>query len=299
MPESDHADHLLVAKVDSARDNIRRGYIRAARAELLELRDKHRAIRASLEFRIVTNLGSCALAEEDRDCASAFFDEAYSLQPDNPKGIANAALAAHLRKNHNRAVEFARRARELDSENPQATAVLLRELWETGKTKELECLVSSEEWLTRDQQCGLILTAIRIEQSRLEEALTICSALIEAEPEFADTQLAFAECIVSIAQASRLSTILTEVGQSLSEALATATKAIKHFQQTDLRCRYNHALVIRAGIRALLNQKEEAFQDLDSVLSNDPTHAEATYIKSLLLLGENRPDEARPVAGGC
>ena len=293
---SDPAHVELKAKIDSARDSIRRGYVNVARIQLKELRDKHDTMSVDLEFRILNSLGVCALVDECIDGACALFDEARRLQPENPKGIANAALVAHLRKDRQQAVQLAIKARELDPQISQATAVLLREYWETERIEELEKLVTSEEWLAQDQHCGAVVSGIRVEQMRFGEAAKICRSLIEADPGDFELQLALAECLLSWVKAEDLAFRYTCDSRALLlEAKTAATRSIELLQDTDLKAEHRSALVSRAGAEVLLGETVEASQDLDKILLEDPAHVEASFYKGLLLVREGKPAEARPL----
>ena len=296
----DHPEHrALAAKVDLARDLINHGLVNSARLALERLRTEAGAIPEELEFRIVTNLGACALAVEDIDRACVLLEEAYRLQPDNQKGIANAALAAQLRKDSERAVGLANKARESDPRDPQATSVLIGELWGAGDVERLEDLVATEDWISQDKQCSLVLAGIRIQQSRFQEAAVLCRALTEADPDDAAAHLALSECLLNWAQADRLPA--DDEHDSLTrirEAEAEATRALELFEPTDLRARCREALLARAVARSLLGAVNGAMGDFDKVLSETPTDPDAMFNKGVLLLNERRHVEARPLFEG-
>ncbi len=293
---TDPAHVELAAKIDSARDSIRRGHVNSARSQLEELRDKHDTMPIELEFRIVTNLGTCALAVEDIDGACALFNQAHRLQPENQKGIANAALAAHLGKDRERAVQLAIKARKLEPQSPQAAAVLLREYWETERIEELENLIDSEAWLAQDQHCGAVVVGIRVEQMRFEEAATICRSLTETDSDDFELQLSLAACLLSWAQADRRAFQYTLDSQALlHEAKVAATNAIERLQDTDLKAQYHGALAKRADAKSLLGEWAEAIHDFDKVLAEDSEHHEAAYNKGLLLVRMGKHKEALPL----
>ena len=293
---ADPAHIELAAKIDSARDSIGRGFVNSARSQLEELRDKHGKMPVELEFRIVTNLGTCALAIEDIDGACALFDEARRLQPENPKGVANAALASHLRKDRERAEQLAIKARKLDPQIPQAVAVLLREYWETERIEELENLIASEAWLAQDQHCGAVVAGIRVEQGCFEEAATICRSLTKTNPDDFELQLALAACLLSWAQSDRRAFQYTLDSQALlHEAKSAATNVIERLQDTDLKTQYHGALAKRADTKALLGEWTEAIHDFDKVLAEDSEHHETAYNKGLLLSRMGKLKQALPL----
>ena len=296
---SDPAHSKLAAKIDFARDLINRGRVDVAREELESIRAEAEAIPAELKFRIVTNLAACALADEDVNRTRALLEEAHGLQPDNPKAIANAAVAAQLGNDSERALALARKALALESRHSQATAVLIEALWQTGQGEALEDLVATEEWITQDQQCALILASIRAQQSRFDEAATLCCSRVQADAEDASAHLALGECLLNHAQADRHAVgYTTEVIDRLQKAERRATQALDLLQTTDLRARRHRALVIRACARGFLGVTDEAMRDFDTVLGEAPHHPDATFNKGLFLLYEGRSAEARAVFEG-
>ena len=286
----DPAHREMAAKIDVARDLIDQGHVGAARIALEQLQNEAGPIPADLEFRIFTNLGACALADEDVDGARRLLEKAYTLQPDDPKAMANAALAAQFGDNSERAIELALSARGQDPRNSQATAVLLEECRKRGASEQLEELVAGEEWLRQDRTCGLVLASIRAQQSRFEEALTLCRSLTEAHPKDALVHLTLSECLLNYTQSDRLPVgYKDESFAQLREAEAEATIAIELFRRTDLTARRHEALVARAVSRTLLGAAPDALDDLNQVLSESPTHHDAAFNKGLLLLYNNEP----------
>ena len=296
---SNPAHRKLAAKIDFARGLIDRGLVRSARAELERVENEAGEVPTELKFRIVTNLGACALAQEDLHDACALLEEAHRLWPENQKGIANAALAAHLSNDSERALALAHKARALDARNSQATAVVIGELWEADDIERLEDLIAAEDWITRDHQCSLVLAGIRVQQAHFEEAVTLCHSLVETDPDDADAHLALSECLFNYAQADRhLLGYTNELIGRLLEAETEATQAVDLLQATELRKRSQRALVVRACARAIRGETDEAMRDFDEVLSEVPTHPDAAFNKGLFLLYEGRPEESRSVLEG-
>ena len=292
--DSDSGDSKLVTAIDFARDLIRRGLVRTARAELKELQDRTDTLPKDLEFRLLTYLAACALAENDHDDARCLFEAAHQIQPENQQSVANAALAAQLGDHHELAKELALKARKMSQQDSRATAVLLWELWVSGDQERLEELVSTEGWIVSDPQCSLVLARVRVLQSRFEEAITLCRSLVETDPEDPDALLALSECLLHFVQSnSPLVGFSDDTFEKLREAEFLAAKAIEFLRRTELKIRCREALIIRACACALLGQTDDAIGDLDEVLEADPTHPEALYNKGLLLLQDNQPSAAR------
>ena len=283
----------LSAKVDVARNLINRGLVSAARLELEEL-NKNAEMPDDLKFRIITNLGACALAVGEFENARTRLLEAYELQPDSQKGIVNAALAAQLDDDSKRAMELARQARELDSKDSQATAILLKELWDAGHTEEFEELIDTEEWVTRDKQCAMDLATIRMQESRFGEAVALCRFLIEADAKNAQSHLTLCECLIRQAQAEiRTLGFTNEPIGKLREAVESATMALE-ILPSDFVEQRQATLVSRACAHAMLDEMDDAIRDLDNELVNIPSQLDAINVnKGLVLLQVGRPYQAR------
>ena len=286
----DPAHRALAEKIDFARDLINTGLVRSAREELERLKDQDGSIPVELEFRILTNLGACALAEEDSDGARAFLEQAYRLQPDNTKAIANAALAAGLGKNFERAIALALKARTRDPQDSQATAVLMEAYFEASQDDLLEELVASEEWITCDKQCRLTLARIRNQQSRFEESATLCRSLIIDDCEDPLAQLTLSETLLNHSDSESLVIGLTEESRArLHDAEDAASAAIDLLSPHKLEAQRRRALVIRAVIRKFLGATSQAMGDLDEVLAAVPWHPDAAFHKGLLLFAKASP----------
>ena len=291
---SDPAHSELETKINFARDLINRGLVSSARVELEKIQGQAETIPDALQFRIVTNLAACSLAEEDFSDVSALLEEAYELRPNDQKAIANAALAAQISKNWERAIELATRARELDETDSQATAVLLETYWQAGEVERLENLVTAEGWMSGDIQCSLVLANIRVSQSRSGEAVTLCRSLAASNPEDASVHVALSQFLLRNAQEDRHVAGYTDNWESrLREAEKEATLAVDNLRRTELVVELQRALVIRGCARAHLGESSQAMRDFDEVLAEVPDHGDAAFNKGLFLFHDGRAAEAR------
>ena len=290
--ESAHSE--LEVRINFARDLIDRGLVNSARVELGRIRGQAEAIPDALRFRIITNLAACSLAEEDFSDASALLEEAYELQPNDRKAIANAALVAQFNQDWERAAEMATMARESDVTDSQATAVLLETYWRTGDVERLEDLISAEGWISGDMQCSLVLANIRVSQSRSGEAVTLCRSLAATNPEDASVHVALSQLLLQNAQEDRHVAGYTDNWESqLKEAENEATLAVDTLRSTELALELQRALVIRGCARALLGESSQAMRDFDEVLAEVPDHGDAAFNKGLFLFHDGRAAEAR------
>ena len=292
-PQGKEDSRELAKQIDFARQLIEKGLVVQAREELDRLRATSDQIPEDLQLRIATNLGACAMAEGDVDSAVSWSEEAYRLQPDNPNVVANAALAAHQANDTERALELAHRSRELNPADSPATSVVMIEMWKAGEHEALDEFVASEDWITHDAQCALVLASIRQLQSRFEEAVTLCRGRVAEDDKDAFAHLALSHSLMLLAQASRPSTTYTKQGlEQIEEVVSDVTKAIDLLRSTELKIKRHDALVLRGCARAILGFKVEAMADFDDALRDRPESSEAAFNKALLHLNDAQLVEA-------
>ena len=292
-PQGKEDTRELAKQIDFARQLIEKGLVAQARKELERLRATSDQIPDDLQSRIATNLAACAMAEEDVDSAVSWSEEAYRLQPSNPNVVANAALAAHQANDTERALELARRSRELNPVDSPATSVVMIEMSRAGKHEALDEFVVSEDWVTRDAQCALVLANIWLLQSRFDEAVTICRGRVADDGQDAFAHLALSQSLMMLAQATRPpSTYTAHELEQIGEVVSESTKAIELLRPTELRLKRHDALVLRGCARAILGFKVDAMSDFDEVLRERPDSSEAAFYKALLHLNDDQPAEA-------
>ncbi len=281
-------------KLDSARDLIRHGLIATARTQLEEIQRESEQLPVTLRFRLLTDLAVCSLGEAQFDEASSLLNEAHRIQPENRKGIINAALAAELQQNPKRAAELAQRALTLEPRDPSAAANLISALWGMGESEQLEDFVASAEWIAEESASALALAGVRVRQERYDDAIAVYRSLIDADPDDVQVHLGLSQCLLAYAQVNRLPVAYSEEELArLREAETEADRAIELLQLTQLYVRRFDALVLRAGARALLGKVDEAMRDVDAVLDDAPEHSAATLHRGLLLLKMGLAREAR------
>ena len=283
----------LSNKIDIARELINRGLVVQARTDLERLLGGDDQIPENLQARIAGNLAACAMAEEDADSAVYWADEAYRLQPDNTAVIANAALAAHQAGNTDRALELANRARELNPLDAPATSVVMMEMWRASEHVALDEFVAENAWVTQDELCTLVLSSIRLLQSRPDEAVELCRGRVAADDQDAHAHLALGQSLMKHSQETRAPLTYPETAvPQLEEVVAEATQAIDLLQPTDLKRQRHAALILRGCAKAILELNVEAMADLDAVLREQPDSSEANFYKALLHLSGGCPNEA-------
>lgn len=293
-PMQDPAQRKLSERIDAARDLMQQGLIVAGRTQLERIEYDEEELSDSLRFRLLTNLAVCALGEDKFDEASCLLEEAHRIQPENRTGISNAALAAQLQQNPERAAELAQKALTICPRDSNAAATLIGALWEIGDSQRLEEFVSSAEWITRESSSASAVARVRVQQMRHDEAIALYRSLIDLGPDDANAHIGLSQCLLMHAQGERLPVAYSsEALARINEAEIEADRAIDLLQPTQLSARRHEALVLRAGARVLLGKVDEAMGDVDAVLGEMPQHPVAALNKGLILLKKGNPGEAR------
>ena len=282
------------SKIDFAKDLIDMGQFRRARRELEALQESD-PLPVDLAFRVITNLGACALGEGDQEGACSYFNEAHLLRPDDPKGIANAATAAHLQDDRERALSLAHQALEMDRESGQAAALIIASLWEAGESEELRLFISAHPWVTSDRQSRLALAEVRVEQSLPEEAAQLCRSCIQDDADDVAAHLMLSQCLLAEAQASfaRPGGSDEATHSRLKESEAAATQAIHLLESTERRPALSSALVTRAFARCVQGRSAAALDDLSAANRATPDDASVMLVRGLVLMSDAKYDEAR------
>ena len=293
-PLQDSEEQRLSERIDAARDLVHQGLIVAAQAQLEQVKHEEEELPGTLEFRLLTNLAVCALAEDRFDEASSLLNEAHRIQPENQTGITNAALAAQLQQNPKRAAELAQKALTMNPHDSNAAANLIQALWDMGKNEQLEEFLALEEWITQESASATALAGIRARQSRYEEAITVYRSLIEADPNDPHAHLGLSQCLLAYAQADRLPVGYgNQALTMLCETEIEVDQALELLRPTQLNARRHEALLLRAGARVLLGKVDQAMRDVDAVIGEAPGHPVAALHKGLILLKKGLPSDAR------
>lgn len=293
-PIHDSEQRRWSERLDAARDLIQQGLIAAAREQLEVIEHESEQFPDTLKFRLLTNLAVCAMGEDKLDAAISLFNEAHNIQPENRKGIINAAMAAEFQQDPERAAKLARKALTLDPHDPSAAASLISALWGMEKSEELEDFVASAEWTTKELPSALALARVRVQQARYDDAKGVYRSLIDVDPDDAQTHLCLSQCLLAQAQVERLPVAYSEEDLArLREAEIEADRAVELLRPKQLSALLRQALVLRAGARALLGKVDEAMGDVDEVLREAPQYPAAAHHKGLLLLKKGPASEAR------
>ena len=281
-------------KIATARELIDLGHIRDARRQLEGIGDRD-SLPADLEFRIVTNLGACSLAEDNHENACVHFEAAYRLQPDNPKAVTNAAIAGLLRNDVTKAMKLAHEALELEPRNGNAAAVMIEALWDAGDAEELQTFIDEHAWVSSDRHGSLVLAEVRAKQGRFDDAIRFCRAIIEDDPDDAGAYLMLSQSLFAEAQASfaRGGSAENTAHNRLAECVDAASGAIDILGSTELKSQLSNALVGRGFARALQGHIDNALDDLSAAIREAPDDSSPVFVRGLVMMLDGQYDKAR------
>ncbi len=281
-------------EVDLAKQLIELGHISSAREKLESVRARS-SLPADLEFRVVTNLGVCAIDEEDHESACVLFDEALELEPDDPKAITNASVSARLRGDVEMALSLAHRAMELQPRNGHAAAIIIDSFWEAGEGEKLREFVGNHAWVTAERPSALVLADVRAKQERFEEAGQLCRTLIDSDPKDFRGHLMLSQCLFAEAQASLATGGAAEdkAHECLKQCEHAASRSIDLLSSTALDSQLSSALVVRGFARALRGHIDAALSDLNDAARAAPRDASPLHVRGSVLMMAGRYGEAR------
>lgn len=122
----DPLEAVLDNEIDGYRDLVAAGHVKVAVDLLVKrLRTLPAGASGRIIFRVKANIGRCYLQLGDETEAQRWLSEAYDAAPEEPKAIANKALALIIGGRSQEAFDFCRAALEHDPANEHAAAHLL------------------------------------------------------------------------------------------------------------------------------------------------------------------------------
>lgn len=288
-------EQLLHARVDEARDVLKDGEAKVAQVMLRRLRSEQPAgsLSPELQFRIANTLGACALRLEDIATAKEEFERALIFQPDSPVATGNAAAAALLGGEVEKALELSSRARVAAPRDPQATSIYIQSLHRVGREQEVTRLVEAEEWITKNAGCCLALGLINCDNGDYEAAESYIRRSIALDATDFHAYMLLGNAIFEplsrqLAEDPPLPwRMKDETRRRLTEAEEATSRAISMLEGHDNRSQFHYALTNRAAIRVSLNLWDEALKDCDRVLLENESHSLALRHKGLILLARD------------
>lgn len=297
---TDAKEAAFNAQIDTARDLIPEGKPETARKILKALREKlsSQEISDDLRFRLVANIGVCALHLNDLDEAISEFETALSIKPDHAHTLSNAAVAAMAAEDFERALALTKRARTAGEKDTVVTANHLRVLYYAGAGEEIDELLRDEPWIAEDPECSFVLGLINLDKGEYATAEAYFrTALVKKESNPYIHHMLAQAVLFPIDQGFKEAPPLPwrlppEAHARIEEAEREFSRAIELFEPFENQDSLEAALLHRAYVRGTLGHAEEGIRDCDWVLSRVQNDEAALRQKGNLLLLEDNISEA-------
>lgn len=195
------SDATLNSQIDDLRNLILQGKAASAKVKLLQLRTEHDGkLSQHMQFRIASNLGACFWELDEFDSAAIEVDRALTLEPDNPKAIANAALVALLNEENDKAIELTTTARSMDQRVDNGASVYIQACARLGRMDDVERLERTEVWILADPHCTVALAVAYLNAGRHGEAERLARTATALMPGNPHAYLILAQAILAPAQ---------------------------------------------------------------------------------------------------
>jgi tetratricopeptide (TPR) repeat protein len=298
--EPEIRDRIHSDRVDQARRLLESGKSKTARQLLEELRKDIASLNPpkSLLFRIATNIGSCAIQLNDEQSAIREIELAYQLEPENPKAITNLSAIALLKKEPQKALELANRARKQSSQDSIATGNFIQALFALGRESELEQLIEREAWIKKDTNCCFAIGTNFFNQGRFADAESFFRLGLAADSSEPRLQVSLAHSLIRPVQHGLLGQPIlnwkfpADIAPKLHEAEQLLSQAISTKEESEDRHFFAFAHVLRADVRRMLGDDAGAISDCNIALHENPLEESALSIKALAHLHVGQFDEA-------
>ena len=175
--------------------------------------------------------------------------------------------------------QLARRALEIDAEQPTALSVLIQVSERLG---EFDSLAENITQAARKHPDSRRALAVMLsERGDFDTAAELYRLNLESTEAAAQDAMLLAQVITAATRQALLREdvlpwrIPDTYRQALEDAEALATRAIDAWRLDDSRNRYHEALVIRSVLRGMLGKPQTALDDCHAVLQENPTHYHA------------------------
>jgi len=298
------AEVPIIARLDAARDLLRRGRSRPALELLSDIEVDPATANTSPEtrYRLAMNQGSGNLDLGRPDVALEHYARALELRPGDPAALSMEAKSHLMADRLDQALPLAERAAQADPSSQNAVGLKLLILHRLGRPAEVEAVLQEAPWFAESPLGAGMLGELRLAQGRFGEAVPLLRRGLTSE----DIKLPYARMLLAVALVNLVraeegldegakSQVGAESDALLREAEETFTRALDGMSELEERETYLDTLASRAGVRAMLGDLTEALADCDRVLAEVPTNGLALGNKARILFLLNRNDEALAV----
>lgn len=286
-PAQTDEDPALHARIDTYRDLFKdQNQPRLAEKGLLDLLEgKTLDGKPWARFRVETNLGSIALTLGRETEGVARFESAFAIRPEDPKAIANLALARTIQGRYEEAMDLARQALEATPRADHAVAILLQAAARSTWQGDPEALIPADLVETEHADVGLAEFLRRRSMPGWEErCLVICRRHLDIDA----SKRIRAISILSLALASG-GIMVRHVGPVSIEELNAAADDLKALTEHTLAIGFadQHDLLALLNNAALLLRIAGRHAECETLLLRGlPQAPDAPQLRRLLALAQ-------------
>lgn len=231
-------------------------------------------------FRVHNNLASYHLQLDQPEDARMHCEKALERRPRDIRALANMSACYLVLGDPHAGLEYARRAVELDPDNPAALSALVSALRETGASSEVNSLVSDKPWIAQVPPCALPLALDAIDRDDFETASTLVATAIASLR--THRQGLYLRGVLGVRRAQTVSgrgvrpNPLDDLEQrELEQAADALTKLVNGLTPGDNVPLLRAALLIRSKALELLGREDESLRDAARIPPDDPGHDDA------------------------
>ena len=294
----------LQEQIDSALRWIEKGKPEAALVAIEEVRSDPSFINISstLKARAATINAKCAGAVGDTAAAIAELEEAARLAPDNVKCLSNAAAAAIMKEEYDRAISFANKVLSIQPQDENSAMVLVQSWYHLGEAARIEEFLKNRDWFFESPNCCAALAQVRSRQGRYDEAIRLARQALRIDKKHVEALEALYDAsFVTIRNKvwnGELWRFNGEIRRQMKRAEAAINRAVAILENSPNRVKLHQVLSNRAAVRSAQEKIEEAIADCDRILLGNPTPSNrelAALNKGLILVHARRAEEAIPL----
>jgi len=281
-------------QIDTARDRLQRNEYDVARQICEDLRQRSwDRMDARQKFRVLSNLATVNLRQENLNDAAKLFIEATGFQPDDPVALANEALAYSLLGDSERAFALAERVRERFPTSARALMVWLNAAPAAFTLENLEAAVPAHLGEDPEVIMALARRALVSRDTLKAEELSRRATVIKTEWSYPWALLGesiFRSALPGSAEDYIRAGSLCDASR-LAAAAEACTKAIELAQKEKQPGIEAWALLIRAEARRLLGEAD-AEEDIVTAYSLHPDDATVLRDYAYMKLRRGRKRDA-------
>ncbi|MCC7362082.1 MAG: tetratricopeptide repeat protein [Anaerolineales bacterium] len=296
--ETGRTDTRFDAQIDLCEQLRAEGRHRTAYEQLNRLEKAARDGRASSRvlYRVLTNLGICALELGNTADAESKLEAAYDLEPRNPRAQANLAYARLLQGNPGEAIRLADTVLAQQPVGTGAPSVRIQAMAKLNSYKGVEQLV--EEKYLDDAKYVAAVGFVFANAGSHERTIHYLRRALALDPTDFGSKLLLAKTLIDQSVGTQAHFVfkptLTKIeypAEGPNQALRLIEDALLQARTGDNERRRHDALAARSGVKAMTGDLEEAKKDANGVLSEQPDHVVALRNRMFIAIDEDKFQE--------